>query len=64
MPALRTLRPDDRRVVVLLAGERQPDYRSVSRLVNRPIGSIGPTRQRALDRLRRQPSLAGIDPAA
>jgi RNA polymerase sigma factor (sigma-70 family) len=64
MPALRTLRPDDRRVVVLLAGERQPDYRSVSRLVNRPIGSIGPTRQRALHRLRRQPSLAGIDPAA
>jgi RNA polymerase sigma factor (sigma-70 family) len=64
MPALRTLRPDDRRLVILLAGERQPDYRSVSRLVNRPIGSIGPTRQRALHRLRRQPSLAGIDPAA
>jgi RNA polymerase sigma factor (sigma-70 family) len=64
MPALRTLRPDDRRLVILLAGERQPDYRSVSRLVNRPIGSIGPTRQRALLRLRREPSLAGIDPAA
>jgi RNA polymerase sigma factor (sigma-70 family) len=64
MPALHILRPDDRRLVVLLAGERQPDYRSVSRLVNRPIGSIGPTRQRALHRLRRQPSLAGIDPAA
>jgi RNA polymerase sigma factor (sigma-70 family) len=63
-PALHALRPDDRRLVVLLAGERQPDYRSVSRLVNRPIGSIGPTRQRALHRLRRQPSLAGFDPAA
>jgi RNA polymerase sigma factor (sigma-70 family) len=64
MPALRTLRPEDRRLVVLLAGERRPDYRSVSRLVDRPIGSIGPTRQRALHRLRSQPSLAGIDSVA
>jgi RNA polymerase sigma factor (sigma-70 family) len=63
-PALRALRPEDRRLVVLLAAERHPDYRSVSRLMNRPIGSIGPTRQRALQRLRRQPSLADIDPAA
>jgi RNA polymerase sigma factor (sigma-70 family) len=63
-PALQALRPADRRLVVLLAGARQPDYRSVSRLTNRPVGSIGPTRQRALHRLRHQPSLAGLDPAA
>jgi RNA polymerase sigma factor (sigma-70 family) len=63
-PALRALRPDDQRLVVLLAGERRPDYRTVSKLVNRPIGSIGPTRQRALERLRRQPSLADASPAA
>lgn len=63
-PALRALRPDDRRLVVLLAGTERPDYRRVSALVNRPIGSIGPTRQRALARLRRQPSLADLGPAA
>lgn len=63
-PALRTLRPEDRRLVVLLATDRHPDYRTVSKLVNRPIGSIGPTRQRALQRLRRQPSLADLDPVA
>lgn len=57
-PALRALRPEDRRLVVLLAGDRQPDYRTVSEMLNRPVGSIGPTRQRALARLRRQPSLA------
>jgi RNA polymerase sigma factor (sigma-70 family) len=63
-PALRALRPADRRLVVLLASDRQPDYRTVSRLVHRPVGSIGPTRQRALERLRRQPSLADVGPAA
>jgi RNA polymerase sigma factor (sigma-70 family) len=63
-PALRALRPADRRLVVLLASDRQPDYRTVSRLVRRPVGSIGPTRQRALERLRRQPSLADVGPAA
>jgi RNA polymerase sigma factor (sigma-70 family) len=63
-PALGALRPEDRRLVLLLAGDRQPDYRTVSRLVNRPVGSIGPTRQRALERLRRQPSLVDVGPAA
>jgi RNA polymerase sigma factor (sigma-70 family) len=63
-PALQALRPADRRLVVLLASDRQPDYRTVSRMVRRPVGSIGPTRQRALERLRRQPSLADVGPAA
>ena len=63
-PALRALRPDDQRLVVLLAGARPPDYRTVSKVINRPVGSIGPTRQRALERLRRQPSLADASPAA
>jgi RNA polymerase sigma factor (sigma-70 family) len=61
-PALRTLRPEDRRLVVLLAGDRRPDYRAVSRTMHRPIGSIGPTRQRALARLRRHPALASAAP--
>jgi RNA polymerase sigma factor (sigma-70 family) len=57
-PALRTLRPEDRHLVVLLAGAGRLDYRTVSRVLHRPVGSIGPTRQRALARLRRHPALA------
>ena len=59
--ALHALRPEDRRLVVLLASERRPDYRAVSRVTGRPIGSIGPTRMRAMNRLRSQPSLSALD---
>ena len=44
--------------MLLLSADDRPDYRTVSRMVDRPVGSIGPTRQRALERLRRQPALA------
>jgi RNA polymerase sigma factor (sigma-70 family) len=63
-PALQALRPEDRRLVTLLAGEGRSDYRTVSRLTGRPVGSIGPTRMRAMARLRRQPSLVGLDRSA
>jgi DNA-directed RNA polymerase specialized sigma24 family protein len=63
-PALQVLREEDRRLVILPAGERRPSYRTVSALTGRPIGSIGPTRQRALERLRRQPSIAALDRSA
>jgi RNA polymerase sigma factor (sigma-70 family) len=56
--ALLDLRPEDRRLVLLLSEGDRPDYRAISRMVDRPVGSIGPTRQRALQRLRRQPELA------
>jgi len=56
--ALDELRPADRRLVLLLSADDRPDYRTLSGLVGRPVGSIGPTRQRALERLRRQPALA------
>jgi RNA polymerase sigma factor (sigma-70 family) len=56
--ALMELRPADRRLVLLLSEDDRPDYRAISELVDRPVGSIGPTRQRALERLRRQPELA------
>jgi RNA polymerase sigma factor (sigma-70 family) len=62
--ALQVLRPEDRRLVVLLASDREPDYRTVSRTTGRPIGSIGPTRMRAIHRLRHQPSLAELDRTA
>jgi RNA polymerase sigma factor (sigma-70 family) len=56
--ALMELRPADRRLVLLLSEDDRPDYRAISEQVDRPVGSIGPTRQRALERLRRQPQLA------
>jgi DNA-directed RNA polymerase specialized sigma24 family protein len=56
--ALMDLRPADRRLVLLLSKDDRPDYRTISALVDRPVGSIGPTRQRALERLRRRPELA------
>ena len=55
---LDLLRPADRRLVLLLSADDRPDYRTISGLVGRPVGSIGPTRQRALQRLRNQPGLA------
>jgi len=36
----------------LLTADPPLDYRTIAELVDRPIGSIGPTRQRCLDRLR------------
>jgi RNA polymerase sigma factor (sigma-70 family) len=56
--ALGELRAADRRLVLLLSADDRPDYRTISGLVGRPVGSIGPTRQRAFERLRRQPALA------
>jgi RNA polymerase sigma factor (sigma-70 family) len=58
--ALGRLRPQDSRLVSLLMTEDRPDYRVVSALVDRPVGSIGPTRQRILERLRRDPAIANL----
>jgi RNA polymerase sigma factor (sigma-70 family) len=56
--AVRALQPASRRLIELLAADEPPDYRTAGKLLNRPIGSIGPTRQRALERLHRHPALA------
>jgi RNA polymerase sigma factor (sigma-70 family) len=56
--AVRELRPDNRRLIELLAADEPPDYRTASKMLNRPIGSIGPTRRRSLELLRRQPALS------
>jgi RNA polymerase sigma factor (sigma-70 family) len=55
--ALGQLRPGDRRLLELLAAGDRPDYRAISQELGRPVGSIGPTRQRVFERLRRQPAL-------
>jgi RNA polymerase sigma factor (sigma-70 family) len=55
--ALGRLKASDRRLVELLMVEDRPDYRAVSRQISRPVGSIGPTRQRIIERLRRDPDI-------
>jgi RNA polymerase sigma factor (sigma-70 family) len=58
--ALGRLRPCDRELLELIMETDQPNYRSISSRAGRPVGSIGPTRQRALARLRRDPALAAL----
>ena len=60
--ALGRLKASDRRLVELLMVEDRPDYRAVSRQIDRPVGSIGPTRQRIFERLRRDPDITRLAP--
>jgi RNA polymerase sigma factor (sigma-70 family) len=55
--ALARLDAEDRRVLLLLEGDEALSYRQISHEIRRPIGSIGPTRQRLLRRLRVDPAL-------
>lgn len=55
--------PDHARTLLLLLMEDPPrPYREISEQLNIPIGSIGPTRARHLQRLRQSPALAGFAP--
>ena len=53
LAAFRKLDSDTQRLLTLLCQEPRLDYATISTLLDRPIGSIGPTRQRALEKLRR-----------
>jgi RNA polymerase sigma factor (sigma-70 family) len=48
------LRPSDQALLRLLMADPRPSYEEISAALDMPIGSIGPTRQRALARLREQ----------
>lgn len=50
----------DRQLLSLLISDPPPSYAEISERLRIPIGSIGPTRARALDRLRRSPALAAL----
>lgn len=51
--ALAELPERQRRLLLLLSTDPPPSYQEVSEQLGIPVGSIGPTRQRGLDRLRR-----------
>ncbi len=55
--ALAQLDDADRRLLVLLHRDDRPHYAEVSAAVGRPVGSLGPTRQRLLRRLKNSPYL-------
>jgi len=48
------LRPSDQALLRMLTADPRPAYEEISAALGMPIGSIGPTRQRALERLREQ----------
>lgn len=48
------LRPSDQALLRLLMAEPRPAYKEIAGALDMPIGSIGPTRQRALERLRQE----------
>lgn len=55
--AFRQLPEACQRLLALLSADPPPSYVEVCRLLNMKIGSIGPTRQRCLARLRQMPEL-------
>jgi RNA polymerase sigma factor (sigma-70 family) len=52
--AFKRLRPSDQALLRLLMADPRPAYEEISAALDMPIGSIGPTRVRALERLRRE----------
>ena len=62
--ALTSLPPAWQRLMAMLAADPPVPYAEISSRLSIAVGSIGPTRARCLDRIRRHPaiaSLAGID---
>jgi len=60
--AIAALPRRQRDVLVALLRQEGQGYLGVSRQLNLPVGSLGPTRQRALTRLRSDPALADVSP--
>ena len=60
--AFAHLCPRDQRLLRMLIADPQPSYEEIGKALAMPIGSIGPTRGRALQRLRRRLDLnEGLD---
>ena len=62
--AFTLLPPDCQRLVAMLTADPPVPYAEISARLAMPVGSIGPTRSRCLDRIRRYPAIAAlINPA-
>ena len=51
--AFGQLSPEDQQLMRLLCAVPPLDYQTIAEMLGRPIGSIGPTRARCLERLKR-----------
>ena len=58
--ALGQLSPRCRRLLSMLVQEPPVAYREISEKLHMPVGSIGPSRARCLDRLRQTPALVAL----
>ena len=58
--AVTELPPDCQRLVGMLTADPPVPYAEISARLAMPVGSIGPTRSRCLDRIRRHPSIAAL----
>jgi RNA polymerase sigma factor (sigma-70 family) len=60
LEAFRDLPPCDQRLILLLIEDPPVPYAEISARLGIPIGSIGPTRRRCLDKLRHHPAIAAL----
>lgn len=60
LAALAELPEHQRNLLVLLAADPPVPYTEIARRLGIPIGSIGPTRARALSRVRQSPAVAAL----
>jgi RNA polymerase sigma factor (sigma-70 family) len=58
--AFRDLPPGDQQLVLMLIQDPPVRYAEISARLGIPMGSIGPTRRRCLDKLRRHPAIAAL----
>jgi len=60
LAGLAELKPRDRQLMLMFLEDPPPSYAEISRRTGIPIGGIGPTRARVLEKLRRTPALQAI----
>lgn len=60
LEALADLPPQHQQLVVLLIHDPPLAYAEIGRRLDMPIGSIGPTRQRCLEKIRNHPAVAPL----
>jgi RNA polymerase sigma factor (sigma-70 family) len=58
--AFESLDPRDRALLRMLIADPRPSYEEISAALDMPIGSIGPTRARVLEKLRREVERLGL----
>jgi RNA polymerase sigma factor (sigma-70 family) len=58
--AFRDLPPSGRRLILILIQDPPVPYAEISARLGIPVGSIGPTRSRCMDKLRRHPAIAAL----